>query len=86
MQALDQLLKQLIQAGLRGIEAYYPEHSKEQTRSYIRLAEYHDLLITGGTDFHGTIKPDIALGGDPRDFLVPYQLYDKLNQALAGLT
>jgi len=57
--------------GLRGIEVCYPEHSDEQTALYSELAERYDLLITGGTDFHGSLKPDIQLGSGKGDFFCP---------------
>ena len=57
------LLKDMINIGLKGIEVYHSNHTKEQTKQYIKLAEENNLLISGGTDFHGkTIKPDILLG------------------------
>lgn len=43
----------LIEAGLQGIECYYPDHTPEQTARYIALAKAHDLIVTGGSDFHG---------------------------------
>lgn len=43
----------LIEAGLQGIECHYPEHSPQQTARYVAIAQAHDLVITGGSDFHG---------------------------------
>ena len=78
----DDILKDLIAAltemGLRGIEVYYPEHTKNLIAYYSRLASHFNLLITGGTDFHGDIKPEIKMGVGKGDFLVPYELYEKL--------
>jgi len=64
--------------GLKGIEVYYPEHSQERTSLYIKIAKDYDLMITGGTDFHGSLKPDIKMGTGKGNFFVPYALYDKL--------
>ena len=36
--------------------------------------------MTGGTDFHGSIKPDIQMGTGRGDFFIPYRLYEKLTQ------
>lgn len=47
------LLETLIKAGIEGLEAYYPQHTEEQTLAYLRLARENKLLITGGSDFHG---------------------------------
>ena len=75
---LESLVGVLKEMGLQGIEVYYPEHSSENVEFYSRLALSHDLAITGGTDFHGAINPDIQLGYGKGDFFVPYTLYDLL--------
>lgn len=48
----DSMIIGLIEAGLMGIEAYYPSHTDEETQRYLRLAFKHQLLTTGGSDFH----------------------------------
>jgi len=49
-------------AGLDGIECFYPRHSPEQTAAYLRLADKYGLHITGGSDFHGeAVRPDSFL-------------------------
>jgi predicted metal-dependent phosphoesterase TrpH len=82
--ALEALIRKLKDVGLAGIEAYYSEHSDEQTRNYLDLARRYDLLVTGGTDYHGAIKPDIALGSGRGDLAVPYEVFDNLRNALNG--
>ncbi|MGE5580954.1 MAG: PHP domain-containing protein [Bacillota bacterium] len=52
----DSLIMELINAGLRGIEVYYPTHTPEQTAKYLKMAEKHQLIITGGSDFHGAFN------------------------------
>ena len=50
------ILNQLLDNGLDGIEVYYPydiSHRIESTERYRKIAEQHGLLISGGTDFHG---------------------------------
>ncbi len=75
MKSLVAVLKEM---GLQGIEVYYPDHSPENISLYLKLARNFDLLITGGTDFHGAIKPDIQLGYGKGDFFIPYPVYEKL--------
>ncbi len=48
-----QTLQTLKSEGIKGIEVYHPEHSKGQTLFYEQLAKQNNLLITGGSDFHG---------------------------------
>jgi 3',5'-nucleoside bisphosphate phosphatase len=77
---LEDVLSELIQAGLMGIEAYYPRHSREQTVMYVELARKLGLATTGGTDFHGANKPDIKLGVIPGQPPLPYGLLQKLKE------
>jgi len=74
----ENLIKTLTSTGLKGIEVYYPEHSPESVAEYSALADRHGLLMTGGTDFHGALKPDLKMGFGKGDFFVPYELYEKL--------
>ena len=46
-------LAALKEAGLGGIEAFYPAHSPEDTKKFLALAEKYGLFVTGGCDFHG---------------------------------
>jgi hypothetical protein len=78
VEQLDDLLQEMMSMGLKGLEVYYPQHSPEQTRQYADLAARHRLLMTGGTDFHGDIQPEIQLGIGKGDFHVPFGLYEKL--------
>jgi ribonuclease III len=58
------------------------------TNHLASLAREFGLLMTGGTDFHGDLKPDTRLGTGSGDFFVPYALYEKLqiqiDQTIAG--
>jgi predicted metal-dependent phosphoesterase TrpH len=82
-QKLDALLQNLMKIGLAGIEVYYPGHSPQQIRQYTQLARKYGLLMTGGTDFHGTITPQIKMGTGKGTLFVPYLLYEKLLGAQA---
>jgi predicted metal-dependent phosphoesterase TrpH len=75
---LEDILTELKQMGLAGIEVYYPEHSERQTRRFMHLAQHFELLMTGGSDFHGAIHPPIQMGSGRGNLAVPYALYEKL--------
>ena len=75
---LEQFVVSLMALGLKGLEVYYPEHPPDKVRLYEHIATKHDLLITGGTDFHGSIKPEVQMGIGNGQFYVPYRLYEKL--------
>jgi len=60
---LLELLKDMINCGLKGIEVYHSSHSKEEMDYYLKIANKFNLLISGGSDYHGKlVKPDIELG------------------------
>jgi len=61
---LEKLVKQLKEAGLAGIEVYYPHHTRKMVEEYKRVAKKYDLFITAGSDFHGKNKMGIELGVD----------------------
>jgi len=49
----DEIIPQLVDAGLAAIEAYHSSHDEAATARYLTLARHHDLLVTGGSDYHG---------------------------------
>jgi predicted metal-dependent phosphoesterase TrpH len=50
--ALESLVQRLAAAGLRGLEAYRPDHLPDRVQAYRDLARRHGLVATGGSDFH----------------------------------
>jgi len=60
--ALKEVLLDLKDQGLAGVEIFYADHSPEQEALYLKLAQELGLLVTGGSDFHGNNKPDVTLG------------------------
>jgi 3',5'-nucleoside bisphosphate phosphatase len=75
----DELIPGLIAAGLMGIECYYTEHSAAQRASYLQICKDHDLVATGGSDFHGP-KVRAATLGSPS---VPMSAVDALRAKAA---
>ena len=49
----DNLVDELLKQGIEGVEAFYPKHSPEDTERYLAMANKYNLMITGGSDFHG---------------------------------
>lgn len=47
----------MVEAGLDGVEVYYPSHTVEQQAFYREIATRHNLLVTGGSDSHGPSQP-----------------------------
>ncbi len=55
MEIIEELATDLMNYGLRGIEAYHRSHSPAEIEFHCSLAERLGLIVTGGTDFHGTV-------------------------------
>jgi len=55
-------INRLKEAGLLGLEVYHSKHSKDDVKFYKNIAEKLNLLITGGSDFHGENSPGVKLG------------------------
>ncbi len=68
---LEELVDTFVNEGFDGIECYYSEHSQELTNFCIDLCKKYDLLITGGSDYHGRAKPHISLGSGRGNLCVP---------------
>ncbi len=76
--AVPNLVKKLCEFGLKGLEAHYPNHTPEAVSQYLKLARRYDLLVTGGSDFHGDLIPDIQMGRGKGNLYIPYELYEAL--------
>lgn len=82
-QVLETFVADLAACGLDGLEVYYPEHDPDQTRACLELAARHGLAVTGGSDFHGDNKPEVALGsGFQENLAVPAELLEALRRRL----
>ena len=75
---LEELILELKEKGLEGIEVYYPDHTVQQREFYRYLAEKHGLFISGGSDFHGQTKEGVELGEGYGDIELPYSLVEEL--------
>jgi len=68
---LARAVGELADAGFAGIEAVYGRYSPRQRTELGHLARRFDLVATGGSDHHGTIKPDLRVGTGQGDLKVP---------------
>ena len=77
------LMPELRDAGLSAIEAYHSDHDAHYTELYLGLAEKYGMLVTGGSDYHGAVKPGVKLGtGYGGNLRVPEDLVEKLRDSL----
>jgi predicted metal-dependent phosphoesterase TrpH len=76
----ESLLSEMLEAGLPAIEVYHSDHSADDVRFFEEQAKLHNLAITGGSDFHGALKPHIKLGTGAGNLCVPLEVLDRLRQ------
>ncbi|MDD3815252.1 MAG: PHP domain-containing protein [Desulfocapsaceae bacterium] len=78
---LPAVLDDLVRSGLDGIELYYPTHSNKVKKKLRALAVEHDLVLTGGSDYHGEVRPGTSLAGG-KNIFVPPELLEKMKERL----
>jgi 3',5'-nucleoside bisphosphate phosphatase len=82
LNSLETLLPVLKSYGLEGIESYYPSQSKKMRKKIRKFAEKYNLLLTGGSDYHGDIRPGTRLAGG-NNVYVPPELLDMMKARVA---
>jgi len=75
---LQVFLPEAKEAGLDAIETHYSKFDDSMTAVLVSLAERFGLRQSGGSDFHGTTKPDIELGTGHGNLFVPHSFYEDL--------
>jgi predicted metal-dependent phosphoesterase TrpH len=76
----DQLIPQMVDDGLDGLECYHSKHTPAAAEHYLQLAREYELLVTGGSDCHGLNKGQPLIG----TVKLPYDYVEKLKAALNG--
>jgi predicted metal-dependent phosphoesterase TrpH len=75
---LYNLMRDLKDRGLSGIEVYHPTQGQQFRESMMEMARKLNLSVTGGSDFHGEVKPEWKIGVGLGDMSIPYSVLDKL--------
>jgi len=75
---VEPVLERLVADGLGGLESYYSRHDALETQLLASLARRHGVVPTGGSDYHGSTKPDLALGRGTGSLAVPDELLEEL--------
>jgi predicted metal-dependent phosphoesterase TrpH len=75
--AVVERIPEFVGYGLRGLEVYYPHHSPDEVKMLLGLCREHDLIATGGTDFHG---PDSEEGVPLGSIHVPIACVEQLRE------
>lgn len=79
----DDIILRLVEGGLLGLEVFSSYHNEKEEEHFLSLAKECNLLVTAGSDFHGSeVKPDVKLGEVRGN---SYELVEKLKVARAQL-
>lgn len=78
--SLREFLRKAKKHGLCGMEVEYSKYEEETAALSRKIAEKHGLKMSGGSDFHGTRKPDISLGTGRGDLKVPTEFFAELKK------
>jgi 3',5'-nucleoside bisphosphate phosphatase len=80
---LERIVREAARQGMVGIECYYPLHDEATVRRCLDLAAKYALAPTGGSDYHGSVKPKTRLGIGAAGRPLPDELLEGL-ACLAG--
>ena len=80
-EAIREFLPEACQAGLQGMEVFYPKFDENQTALALQLVKEFGLQPSGGSDFHGENKPDIQLGSGKGSLFLPITLLEGLKSS-----
>lgn len=75
---LHNFIDELVNLGLDGIETYYSHHSFDMLNDYKALCYKHNIIPTGGSDFHGENSTNIKLGIGTGSLNVPDSTFDSI--------
>jgi 3',5'-nucleoside bisphosphate phosphatase len=82
--AEEKFIGDLRDAGLRGIEVFHSDQAPKDSERYAGIARKYDLAVSGGSDFHGDVKPQISLGtGYNGNLNIPKSVLDGLRAVSA---
>ena len=79
-QELEEFLRQALPCGLDGMEILYSTFSESEREIARRIADKYALVPSGGSDFHGANKPDIAIGRGRGDLFVPLSFLEAVKE------
>jgi len=82
---LERFLDTLAGYGLQGIEVFYTGHDACKTAYFKTLAKKKKLLITGGSDFHGSFNQGVSLGRGKDNLRVPYTCFKALTDRVTAM-
>jgi predicted metal-dependent phosphoesterase TrpH len=77
---LRALVAEMRDAGLSAIEVYHSDHRPADTARYLEWTRELSLGVSGGSDFHGDVKPGVRLGTGPGALNIPLSVLERLRE------
>ena len=85
IEGLERFVDSLVEAGLKGIEGYHGDMPEDQQEPFRALGRAKGLIVSGGSDYHGDMRPDRGLPGGKHNVTVPEEVLDELRTAADDL-
>ncbi len=79
---IEEMITTLMPLGLKGLEAYHSSNNWYESDKLRSLALKYNLLISGGSDFHGANKPDINIGSGRGGLMIHKRILDNIEASL----
>jgi 3',5'-nucleoside bisphosphate phosphatase len=82
---LERFVDSLLEVGLRGIEGYHGDLPEAEQEPFRALGRQRGLIVSGGSDYHGDMRPDRGLPGGRHQVICPVAVLDELRAAAESL-
>ena len=80
MEFLDSLISLHL---LDGIECYHSLHDREKTKDLLNYCRTHGLYASGGSDYHGDLKPSVFIGESIEGVQIPFKILEPWLKSLS---
>ena len=82
---LERFVDSLVEVGLKGVEGYHGDFTEDEQEPLRAIGRAHGLIVSGGSDYHGDMRPDRALPGGKHGITVPDEVLEELRTAAEQL-
>lgn len=83
---VEEVLEELLDAGLMGVEVYHPSHTGKERKELEKLCDRYNLLKTGGSDYHGPSNDGSPNGSTLNMLNLPLSLLEPIKLAAQSLS
>lgn len=77
---LERFTEELVEAGVKGIEGYHGDWSEQDQEVLRRLGRQRGLAVSGGSDYHGHMRPDRSMPGGKHGVVAPDEALEELRR------